>query len=44
MVQTNSTLIEGKGVSRIGEFVKSDERLTFDNPDSSSKRAGLSSR
>lgn len=40
MVQTNSTLIEGKGVRWIGEFVKSDESLTFDNPDSSSKRAG----
>jgi hypothetical protein len=40
MVQTNSTLIEWKGVRWIGEFVKSDERLTSYNPDSSSERAG----
>ena len=30
MVQTYSTLIEGKCVKWIREFVKSDERLTFD--------------
>ncbi len=39
MVQTNSTLIERKGVRWIGEFMKPDERLTFDKPDSSSKGA-----
>ena|ERR1700685_3457891 len=39
MVQTYSTLIEGKCVRWIGEFVKPDERLTFDQPDSSSKPA-----
>ena len=41
MVQTNSTLIERTRVRWIGEFVKPDERLTFDKPDSSSKRAGV---
>jgi hypothetical protein len=39
MVQTNATLIEWKGVRWVGELVKPDERLTFDKPDSSSKRA-----
>ena len=37
MVQPDSTLVEGEGVSRIGKFVKPDERLPFDDPDSPSK-------
>ncbi len=40
VVQTNSTFIKREGVSWIGEFVQTNERLTFDKPDSSSKRAG----
>jgi hypothetical protein len=44
MVQTNPTLIKWKGVGRIGKLMKSHERLTIDEPDSSSKRARLSSR
>jgi hypothetical protein len=39
MVQTNSTLIEWKGVGWIGKFVKPDEGLTFVKPDCSSKWA-----
>ncbi len=39
MIHTNSALIERKGVRSIGKFVKPDERLAFDKPDSSSKRA-----
>lgn len=41
MVQANSTLIEGKSVSRIEKLVKSDEGLTSDEPDSASKWTGL---
>ena len=40
MVQTNSALIEGEVVGWIGEFVEPDERLTFDEPTSSSERSG----
>ncbi len=39
MVQANSTFIEGNGIRWIGESVQPDERLTFNKPDSSSKRA-----
>ncbi len=39
MVQPDSTLIEGKGVSGVGKFMQPDERAPFDDPDSSSKRA-----
>jgi hypothetical protein len=41
VVQANSTLIEGKSVSRIEKLVKSDEGLTSDEPDSASKWTGL---
>ena len=41
MIQANSTLIEGKSVSRIGKLVKSDEGLTSDKPDGASKWTGL---